>query len=49
MHACGHDVHMAALTALGRAARALGPDLPTALLALLQPREETFPSGARTS
>ena len=47
MHACGHDVHMAALTALGRAARALGPDLPTALLALLQPREETFPSGAR--
>jgi amidohydrolase len=47
MHACGHDVHMAALTALGRAARALGAGLPTALLALLQPREETFPSGAR--
>jgi amidohydrolase len=47
MHACGHDVHMAALIALGRAARALGPELPTALLALLQPREETFPSGAR--
>jgi len=47
MHACGHDVHLAALTALGRAARSLGPDLPTAMLALLQPREETFPSGAR--
>jgi amidohydrolase len=49
MHACGHDVHLAALTALGRAARAVGrdgADLPVALLAVLQPREETFPSGA---
>jgi amidohydrolase len=45
MHACGHDVHLAALTALGRAARAV--ELPVALLAVLQPREETFPSGAR--
>jgi amidohydrolase len=45
MHACGHDVHLAALAALGRAAR--GVDLPIALLAMLQPREETFPSGAR--
>jgi amidohydrolase len=45
MHACGHDVHLAALTALGRAARTV--DLPVALLAVLQPREETFPSGAR--
>jgi amidohydrolase len=44
MHACGHDVHLAALTALGRAARAVA--LPAALLAVLQPREETFPSGA---
>ncbi|HEY3981785.1 MAG TPA: amidohydrolase [Streptosporangiaceae bacterium] len=44
MHACGHDVHLAALTALGRAARAV--ELPLALLAVLQPREETFPSGA---
>jgi amidohydrolase len=44
MHACGHDVHLAALTALGRAARAV--ELPVALLAVLQPREETFPSGA---
>jgi amidohydrolase len=44
MHACGHDVHLAALTALGRAARAAEP--PVALLAVLQPREETFPSGA---
>lgn len=45
MHACGHDVHLAALTALGRAARRA--DLPVALLAVLQPREETIPSGAR--
>jgi amidohydrolase len=48
MHACGHDVHLAALTALGRAARSaeLAAGLPTALLAVLQPREETVPSGA---
>ena len=45
MHACGHDVHLAALAALGRAARDVR--LPAALLAVLQPREETFPSGAR--
>ncbi|HEY7147491.1 MAG TPA: amidohydrolase [Streptosporangiaceae bacterium] len=45
MHACGHDVHLAALTALARAARAV--ELPVALLAVLQPREETAPSGAR--
>jgi len=45
MHACGHDVHLAALVALGRAARRV--PLPAALLAVLQPREETNPSGAR--
>src|ERR1022692_809483 len=49
MHACGHDVHLAALTAFGRAARAahLQAGLPAALLAVLQPREEIYPSGAR--
>jgi amidohydrolase len=53
MHACGHDVHMAALTALGRAARRAGrpgeppAGLPAALLAVLQPSEEAEPSGAR--
>lgn len=49
MHACGHDVHMAALAAFGRAARRadqLGI-LPSPLLAVLQPREEIYPSGAR--
>ena len=47
MHACGHDVHLAALAALGRAAAACADQLPTALLAVLQPREETAPSGAQ--
>ncbi len=46
MHACGHDVHMAALVALTRAAQALGEELPVALLALFQPSEEAYPSGA---
>jgi amidohydrolase len=47
MHACGHDVHLAALTAVGRAGRAAGQELPAAMLAVLQPREEAIPSGAR--
>ena len=45
MHACGHDVHLAALMALCRAVHAVGGPAP--LLAVLQPREETYPSGAR--
>jgi amidohydrolase len=45
MHACGHDVHMAAVVAVCRAAREL--DLPAPLLALLQPREEGVDSGAQ--
>ncbi|MDT0454262.1 M20 family metallopeptidase [Streptomyces sp. DSM 41527] len=45
MHACGHDVHLAALTALARAIDRTGGPAP--LLAVLQPREETYPSGAR--
>jgi amidohydrolase len=47
MHACGHDVHLAALVAFGRAAAACDHALPAALLAVLQPREEASPSGAR--
>src|SRR5262249_28564203 len=42
MHACGHDVHLAALTALTRAAMALwgqGVVLPAGLVVVLQPRE----------
>lgn len=45
MHACGHDVHLAALVAVVRAARDLV--LPVGLVPVLQPREETYPSGAR--
>lgn len=44
MHACGHDVHMAATWALLQAARRI-PDLPAALLGVFQPREEVQPSG----
>lgn len=46
MHACGHDVHAAALVALFRAARSLGDRLPAALVAIFQPSEEAYPSGA---
>jgi amidohydrolase len=48
MHACGHDVHLAALAALGGAVRYVSKTerLPAALLAVLQPREEGYPSGA---
>jgi amidohydrolase len=46
MHACGHDVHMAALVALTRAAHTLADELPARLLAVFQPSEEAHPSGA---
>lgn len=45
MHACGHDVHLAALVAVVRSAAHL--DLPLGLVPVLQPREETYPSGAQ--
>jgi amidohydrolase len=47
MHACGHDVHMAALVAFARAAHALDERLPAPLLAVFQPSEEAYPSGAQ--
>ena len=46
MHACGHDVHLAALWTLLQAARRM-PELPTGLVGVFQPREESQPSGAR--
>ena len=46
MHACGHDVHTAALVALVRAAGRIEDDLPAPLVALFQPSEEAYPSGA---
>jgi len=45
MHACGHDVHLAASFALARTLAEAGGPLP--LLLVLQPREETLPSGAK--
>jgi amidohydrolase len=46
MHACGHDIHMAALVALTRAAHELDETLPAGLVAIFQPSEEAYPSGA---
>lgn len=45
MHACGHDVHMAAAVAVCRTLQEAGAPVPLALV--LQPREETLPSGAK--
>lgn len=45
MHACGHDVHMAAVVAVSWAIAEAGGPAP--LLVVLQPREETYPSGAK--
>jgi amidohydrolase len=45
MHACGHDVHLAGLAAVVRAAADI--DLPRSLAVLLQPREEGVDSGAK--
>jgi amidohydrolase len=45
MHACGHDVHVAAAVAVAQTLRDAGAPVP--LLLVLQPREETLPSGAR--
>ena len=44
MHACGHDVHLAALVAVIRTLVFLGTPVP--VVAVLQPREETYPCGA---
>ncbi len=43
-HVCGHDVHLAALSAVIHTLRDVGFDVP--LVAVLQPREETLPCGA---
>ena len=45
MHACGHDVHLAAVAALSHAV-ARTPGAPP-LAVVLQPREESYPSGAQ--
>jgi amidohydrolase len=45
-HACGHDVHATVVVGAGLALAALGEALPGRVRLLLQPSEETFPSGA---
>lgn len=45
MHACGHDVHMAALVAVCRAAADVG--VSRTLVGIFQPSEERYPSGAQ--
>jgi amidohydrolase len=45
MHACGHDVHLAAAVAVARTLQEQPGPLP--LVLVLQPREETLPSGAQ--
>lgn len=45
MHACGHDIHLAAVVALSHAV-ASTPGSPP-LMVVLQPREESYPSGAQ--
>ncbi|WP_049572338.1 M20 metallopeptidase family protein [Nonomuraea sp. SBT364] len=53
MHACGHDVHLAAVVALARAVHRVSDVLGgregglAPLVVVLQPREESYPSGAR--
>lgn len=46
MHACGHDVHMAALVTVVRVLRRLADPLPIDTRALFQHSEESYPSGA---
>ncbi|WP_166462927.1 M20 metallopeptidase family protein [Amycolatopsis acidicola] len=46
MHACGHDVHSAALVALTRAVHRMRDELPAPFTAVFQPSEERHPSGA---
>lgn len=46
MHACGHDLHQAAFVGFLRALGSL-PTVPLPVVGIGQPREETYPSGAK--
>ncbi len=45
MHACGHDLHLAAIVAVAWTLHETRAAVP--LVVVLQPREETYPSGAK--
>jgi amidohydrolase len=45
-HACGHDVHSTVVVGAGLALASLGAALPGRVRLVLQPSEETFPSGS---
>jgi amidohydrolase len=47
MHACGHDVHTAALLGAASALKALAPQLRGSVRLIFQPAEETQESGAQ--
>jgi amidohydrolase len=47
MHACGHDVHMAALVAAYRVLEVTSKDAGVAFSALFQHSEEAYPSGGK--
>ena len=47
MHACGHDINMAALVGTVATLRAFESQLPIGVSAVFQPAEEIHPSGAR--
>ena len=47
MHACGHDVHTAALIGTGRILKELRDELEGTVLLIFQPGEELVPGGAK--
>ncbi|MQY78836.1 MAG: M20/M25/M40 family metallo-hydrolase, partial [Bacteroidetes bacterium] len=47
MHACGHDVHTAALIGTGRILNELRDELEGTVLLIFQPGEELVPGGAK--
>lgn len=48
MHACGHDVHTAALLGVARILTAMQPRFGGTVKFIFQPAEEKFPGGAKT-
>ena len=46
MHACGHDLHMAALLGAARILHTLRDEFDGTVLLIFQPAEEKLPGGA---